>query len=151
MRSRVPAIPKPISEHFSASDALSPLLAKAQRLVALQRTLNSVAPTIAAQCRIANLRDGHVVIWTTNNATAAKLKLLVPRLTERFVSACADVKGVKIEVQFLMAATIGSVNRERDLTPPPSAPLEALARTLPDSPLRNAILSLASKGRRTTT
>ena len=149
MRSRVPPTPQSLPEHFAASEELSPLVAKVARLTRLQRKLVELVPIeMAPSCRVANLRDGQVIVWVTGNATAAKLKLLLPRLVEGFISVCADVKGVKLEVQFLSAPTGGARQVKRAVLAPPSALLDALAANLPPSPLADVVRSIAAKGRR---
>ena len=148
-----PRTPQSVATHLGHDAALAPLLTKAHRLTQLQKVLTSIVPAeIARDCRIANIRHDHAVIWARTNATAAKLKLFSQHLATGFALVAKDVKGVKVEVQF--AAIYGtppdgrSGTGAKNVLTPPAAALEALALKLPDSRLRRAVESLAAKGKR---
>jgi hypothetical protein len=137
-----------LASHLAGDPSLSALLSKAERLASLQEVLSARLPAEAARaCRVANIRGDTVVVHAANNAVAARCRLSVARLADGFRDRYPDVKQVKIEIQTQPAATGGGGHRHRIVIPPPAAPLEQLARDLPDSPLRNAVLSLATKSR----
>lgn len=147
--SRASRLSGSIAKVLGNVDQISPILAQAERLRRLQQELDQSAPAeLARGCRIASLRQGTLTIRVNSNAHAAKIRVLVPRLVERFTSVSNDVKAVKVEVQFLAPPMDGSRRRNRNVITPPEAPLRALADELPESRLRDAIESLARKGRK---
>ena len=130
-------------------DSISPLLHQAERLRLLQQELDhSGPPALTRGCRVVSVRQGTVVIQASNNAIAAKLKLLAPMLLDRLHASGSDVKAVKVEVQFLTPPLAGTGATKKIVVSPPARPLDELAARLPDSRLRDAIASLARKGRR---
>lgn len=144
-----PGRPAPALARLLSNDPNgSALLAKAERLQALQGiVVRQLPPEFAASCRVVNIRGDVVVVHVATNAIAAKCRLLVPRLLRGFIEVVADVREVRFEVQTRAAAMDGDSPLARNRVAPPSAPLDALAGTLPPSPLRDAIVALAAKGR----
>lgn len=137
-----------LATHLAGDPSVARLLAQAERLASLQEVLSSRLPAEAARaCRVANIRGDTVVVHAANNAVAARCRLSVTRLADGFRDRYPDVKQVKIEIQTQPAATGGAGHRHRIVIPPPAGPLKQLAHDLPESPLRDAILSLATKGR----
>jgi hypothetical protein len=65
-------------------DGIAPLMPQARRLIELRESLAAILPeSLARCCSIANFKQGKVVIFAANGATAAKLKLMLPTLSER--------------------------------------------------------------------
>lgn len=97
-------------------------------------------------CAVANLRDGVVVIHAANNATAAKMRLILPRLLASFQANRADVNGVRIELQIPKTPTNGAGRRPaRVISTEAGAQLDACAADLPESPLKEALRLLATR------
>lgn len=125
--------------------SIDPLMPQARRLLELRRTLiDALPPTLARSCSIANLKQGKVVIFAENSAVAAKLRLLAPGLMERLLQTGHEITGIEVEVQ-LKSRDVTRRFEDHKLTPGAARELAALADQLPDSALKNAINSLASK------
>lgn len=142
---------RPLASHLDDDRTLSAITEKARRLAALQRVLAREAPVgMARMCAVANLRDGVVVIHAANNATAAKMRLILPRLLASFQANRADVNGVRIELQTPRTPTNGAGRRPtRVISASAGAQLDACAAGLPDSPLRQALHNLAQRATKT--
>jgi hypothetical protein len=152
MRSRAPQLPRTVVTHLGHDAVLAPLLAKADRLNQLQSALATLVPKeLVRDVRIANIRHDSVVVWARTNATAAKLKQLLPTLLRGFAVVAPDVKAVKVEVQFAATFDHSKDLRQRNSTKnvilPPAEPLQKLAASLPESELRKVLERLAAKGK----
>lgn len=133
-----------LGELLSNDPAGSAFVAKAQRLGALQEILHrQLPPELALACRVVNIRGEAVVVHVANNAIAAKLTVLRPRLLRGFITVFADVREVRVEVQTRVAATGGVSPTIRHRVAPPSEAFSALAEKLPPSALRDAVARLA--------
>lgn len=101
---------------------------------------------MARMCTVANLRDGVVIVHAANNATAAKMRLILPRLLAAFQANRTDVNGVRIELQFPRTPTNGAGRAPlRVLSGAAGEQLDACAAQLPDSPLKQALRKLAAR------
>ena len=99
-------------------------------------------------CTVANFRSGTVVIHAANNAVAAKMRLVLPRLLAVFQEMRVDVKAVRIELQIPETPTIGSGQpRANVLTTGAGVHLDQLAERLPASPLRSVVHALAQRSK----
>lgn len=158
MTGRAPRLFGTVAGILRESDDLAPLVLQLERLRVLQQELDQIlrrsfgeadgrVTDAARHCRVTSLRHGTVTIRVSQNAFAARLKLMIPALLRTFQNTSGDVKAVKLEVQFLTAPPNGTGRSQRSVLAPPAAPLRALAQSLPDTPLRAAIESLAKKGR----
>jgi len=71
---------------LSADSQLQPMLAKARDIHALAGLVDGfLSPDLARQVRVANFREGELVLLTAHSAAAAKLRLLAPSL-RRFLA-----------------------------------------------------------------
>lgn len=138
--------PRNVSALLKSS--IDPLMPQAKRLLELRRILQDTLPAnLGRSCSIANIKQGKVVIFAENSAVAAKLKLVAPGLRARLLEAGHEVTGIEVEVQ-LKARYTTPRNPERQLSPGAARELAKLADQLPDSALKNAVNSLASKVRK---
>lgn len=103
---------------------------------------------LAQRCFVGGFRRGAITVRVANNPTAAKLQWHLPSLLAGFKEMWPDVSAVKVEVQLRTQPTSGTLQKNRSVIAPPAAPLDQLADSLPASRLRDAIASLARKGRR---
>jgi hypothetical protein len=145
---------KPLSSLLSADAQLSALTDKAMQLARMQQVLVREAPAgiagIARMCTVANFRNGTVVIHAANNAVAAKMRLVLPRLLAVFQEMRVDVKAVRIELQIPETPTIGSGQpRANVLSTRAGDHLDQLAERLPASPLRSVVHALAQRSKPT--
>ena len=125
--------------------SIDPLMPQAKRLLELRQILKDTLPdNLARACSVANVKQGKVVIFAENSAVAAKLKLVAPTLKNRLLESGHEVTGIDVEVQLKLRESTPRTPEHR-LTPAAAQELSALADQLPDSALKNVIISLASK------
>src|SRR5688500_1278892 len=85
---------------LSAESQLQPLLAKARDLRALAGLVEGfLSPELACQARVANFRDGELVLLAAHSAAAAKLRLLAPSLSRFLTHQRWQVSAVLVSVQ----------------------------------------------------
>lgn len=139
-----------LSSLLDTNDGIARLSAHAGRLLELQRAFEKAVPAALARFgRVANLKQGRVVIHAENGAIAAKIMQVAPRLADVFLKAGAQVSEVQVKVQPLGVHV--------PATPPPHAAsllspvcdeLNSFAGQLPEaSPLREALQRLARTAR----
>jgi hypothetical protein len=92
-------LPK-IDRILSADGELQPVLAKARDL----RTLGGLVsrffpPDLARQVRVANFREGELVLTAANSAAAAKIRLLATPLSRSLAKQRWQVNSVSVRVQ----------------------------------------------------
>src|SRR5436309_2208188 len=127
-------------------DGIAPLMPQARRLIELREILAGVLPeSLARCCSIANYKQGKVVIFAANGATAAKLKLMLPTLSEQLSKRGIEVTGLEVCVQPLasdsqLTRQAGQTTGTGQLARPP----RARKSRIPKHPWRQA--SLAPNG-----
>jgi hypothetical protein len=85
---------------LSADPELQPVLEKARDIRALGGLVDGFLPAdLACQVRVANFREGTLVVIADNPAVAAKLRLLVPSLSRFLVNQRLQVNSVSLRVQ----------------------------------------------------
>jgi hypothetical protein len=85
---------------LSADRELQPVVEKARNLRALGGLVDGFLPVdLARQVRVANFREGTLVVIAENSAVAAKLRLLAPALSRFLVSQRWQVSSVSLRVQ----------------------------------------------------
>jgi hypothetical protein len=85
---------------LSAEGDLQPLLAKARELRALSELVERfLSADLASQARVANFREGELVLMAVNSAAAAKLRLLAPSLIRFLSNQRLQVSSVSVRVQ----------------------------------------------------
>jgi len=138
-----------INFYLNTSDRLRSLTRDAQRNAELHQVLVDTAPPELTQaCCVKQLRDGTLTLLAENAAIAAKLKQLAARLLVAYQKQRCEVTSIRIEVQVRVAA---------DAPPPARVPkrlsietienLDKLAGQLDDSPLKQALTTLAGRQR----
>jgi hypothetical protein len=85
---------------LSAQGDLQPLVAKTRDLRALAGHVHAfLSAGLARQVRVGNIRDGQLTLLAANSATAAKLKLLGPALSQFLLEQRFQVNSVSVRVQ----------------------------------------------------
>ena len=138
-------LPK-IDRILSADGQLQPVLAKARDL----RTLGGLVdgffpPDLARQVRVANIREGELVIAAANPAAAAKIRLLAPSLSRYLATQRWQVNSVSVRVQ--PSPSPGQVPQPKgqkavQLSTSGLAALHRLRARMADSPARKALEQL---------
>ncbi|HEX6004916.1 MAG TPA: DciA family protein [Burkholderiales bacterium] len=129
---------------------LAALSRKARRLAELQERYARCAPSpLARASRVADCRSGTLLVVADNAAVAAKLRQLVPSLLSNMREREAEITGIRIAVQ------VKEVADDADTRPRAEhAEIEnidvfrALADTLPQSPLKSAVMALIARRER---
>jgi hypothetical protein len=126
---------------LSAQGDLQPLVAKTRDLRALAGHVHAfLSADLARQVRVGNVRDGQLTLLAANSATAAKLKLLGPALSQFLLGQRFQVNSVAVRVQPNSTRT-GVPLREKTvhLSTPALESLRALHDRLEPSPARDAL------------
>lgn len=140
---------KLLNRFLGSGDALARLQDHAARLRRLQVVLErGLPPLLAGLCRVANLKDGTLVISATGGAAAARLKQMIPSLVEHFAQSGHLLQSIKVKVAPPEVAEWRRPPPDRHISPDAKASLNAFAATLPaDSPLRAALERLARRSK----
>lgn len=128
-------------------DGIASLMPQAQLLIELRRRLAATLPeTLKRTCSIANYKQGTIIIFATNGAVAAKLKLMRSKLAKQLSERGVQVTGIEVQVQppepepqVIVRSTQIGTNA-----------LDSLARLqeqLPDSQLKNAVAGFLGRER----
>ena len=91
---------KNLRAYLGSAAGIAGLLPQAERLIELRRIYSKLVPQqLLRSSSIVNYKQQTVVIFADNNAVAAKLRLLSPRLVNDFSKFGAEVTGIRVEVQ----------------------------------------------------
>ncbi len=139
---------KNLRAYLDSAIGISSLLPQAERLIELRRVYRKLVPQqLLRSSSVVNYKQHNVVIFAENNAVAAKLRLLSPRLINGFFENGLEVTGIRLEVQPHQTPKIEAPPKRATLSAAGAESLEALARRLPDSALKQALAAMASRGR----
>lgn len=133
---------------LSAESELQPLVVKARELRALAGLVDVfLSPDLARQARVANFKDGELVLSAANAAAAAKFRLLAPALSRFLSERRWQVKSVSVRVQPRPSRSLGNsadvaTQQKAKLSSGPLKTLRELHATMKDSPAREALASL---------
>jgi hypothetical protein len=132
--------------------ALKPLLTRLAEINSLERIYFEAVPVaLARSSQVSSYENGTLVIAAENGAVAAKLKQLLPTLTQAFVVKGIEVTAIRLAVQVpgAVADSVGlAPARKPALAHSAAQSCRELADTLPESPLREALQRLARRGRK---
>ena len=144
-RGSMPALK--IGRFLSTEGDFQPVMAKAREIDALASLLaDLLPPELAAQSRVANFKDGTLVILAANGPVAAKLKLLSGQLSEGIAKLGAKVNSVSVRVQPGAARTAyAAPHKQAQLSRAALLELAALHARLPESPFRKSLKKLLDK------
>ncbi len=135
-------LPK-IDRILSAEGELQPVLAKTRDLRALGGLVDGFfPPDLARQVRVANIREGELVIAAANPAAAAKIRLLAPSLSRYLATQRWQVNSVSVRVQPTpLRRQVPQGKREKtvQLSTSSIASLRALHGRMAESPARRAL------------
>lgn len=133
---------------LSQPDGIAPLMPQARRLIELRGILAAVLPeSLTRHCSIANYKQGKVIIFAANGAIAAKLKLMLPTLSEQLSKRAFEVTGLEVRVQALDCGS-QPIEKSSKMTPEAASGLARLSGQLPDSELKIALGKFASRHRK---
>lgn len=137
---------KNLRAYLESASGVGTLMPQAERLMDLRRIYAEVVPRqLLRSSSIVNYRQEKVVIFAENNAVAARIKLLSPRLINDFVKRGLQVTGIRLEVQPRPETRAAAQTARRRLSIAGARNLDSLAERLPDSPLKQAVTSLSRR------
>ncbi|MBE0624932.1 MAG: DUF721 domain-containing protein [Burkholderiales bacterium] len=137
---------KNIRAYLDSASGIAGLLPQAERLIELRRIYSKLVPQqLLRSSSIVNFRQQNVVIFAENNAIAAKLRLLTPRLVNDFSKCGMEVTGIRIEVQPRLSHPDEQVHKRAKLSRAGAESLDKLAKQLPDSKLKRALSGMATR------
>jgi hypothetical protein len=138
---------KNLRAYLDSATGIAALLPQAERLIELRRVYQEIMPQqLSRSSSIVNYKQGNVVIFAENNAIAAKIKLLSPRLVSDFSRRGVQVTGIRLEVQPRETRNAEPVEKHARLSSAAADSLRALATRLPDSKLKQTVTDLAAQG-----
>jgi len=136
-----------LDRYLSAEGGFQPVIAKAREIDALSKLCSAFwPPELARLARVANYKEGTLVILAANGPAAAKLKLLGDSLSEYLSKQGAKVNSVSVRVQ----PSPGQAG-DAQTQPPPALTagglreLHGLHARLEDSPFRKALKILLDR------
>ena len=136
-----------LRSYLDSASGITGLLPQVERLIELRRVYTKlVPPQLSRSSSIVNYKQQKVVIFADNNAIAAKLRLLSPRLINDFSKNGLEVTGIRLEVQPRPVPDVQPGRKQARLSSAGTESLEALARRLPESRLKQALSRLAAQG-----
>lgn len=139
---------KNLRAYLDSTAGIAALLPQAERLIELRQIYSELVPQqLLRSSSIVNYKRQTVVIFAENNAIAAKLKLLSPRLVSDFSKRGVEVTGIRLEVQPRENPREEPGHKQAKLSPAGAESLEALAKRLPDSKLKQAVTEMVERKR----
>ena len=137
---------KNLRAYLDSAASIAGLLPQAERLIELRRIYSKLVPQqLLRSSSIVNYRQRNVVIFADNNAIAAKLRLLSPRLVNDFSKCGVEVTGIRLEVQPRPEPRKALNPKQAKLSAAGAESLEALAQRLPDSRLKQALTGMVER------
>jgi len=133
---------------LNQADGIAALMPQAERLIKLREILSSLLPEpLARRCSVANYKQGRVLIFASNGATAAKLKLMLPALTEQISKRAMEVTGLEVAVQAPRPEN-QVAEKSAKMSSLAASELAELCEQLPDSELKTALSRIVLQHRR---
>jgi hypothetical protein len=137
--------PPKLDRLLSAEPTLQPVLAKARELRALAGLVRDFLPP-ELQARVANFREGELVLVAENPAIAAKLRLLAPSLISYLAKQRGQVNSVYIRVQPNTSQRVSAaVQKTAQFSTRTLDSLRDLYDSMTSSPARDALRTLLER------
>ena len=134
-------------DFLKQADEASALLPQATRILELRRALHGILPDqLSRSCSIANVKQGKVVVFTENSVIAAKLRLMAPSVCARLSERGQEVTSLEVRVQ-PPEPEPPAYEKQAHLGEEGAKALKRLEESLPESPLKNALASLARRAK----
>lgn len=152
---------KPLNDWLAKAGPVSSLMRTAQQLAALETDVMSLLPpALRAGIAVAGVKQDMrapgeprtLLLLAAHGAAAARVRQVVPSLLARLQQRGAGIDAIRVRVQPEIGRgdwDVAPAERPRKTGVPATgvASLEALERTLPDSPLRDAIRGMLARQR----
>lgn len=137
-------------EHFLDRDAAAgKLLGHARLLIKLSRRFEAVAPAgMRHAARVANYRDGKIVIHAENGAVATKLRQMSQRLCGELSKGGVECCEMEVKVQPRQTPEVTRTSTQKPLSDKAFGILQTTSAELPPGPLRSALDTLLARAAR---
>ena len=133
---------------LNQAEGIAALMPQTERLIQLREILASLLPdSLARRCSVANFKQGRVIIFASNGAIAAKLKLMLPTLSEQISRRATEVTGLEVVVQAPQSEP-QVAEKSAKMSADAASELAQLSEQLPDSELKTAVSRIAFQHRR---
>jgi hypothetical protein len=150
---------KSIHMLMGEDEIIAPVLKRAELIAHLQKIYTDAIPThLKVSSRVAAMEGSTLVVATANGAVAAMLKQMLPRLLERFRENQKQEQEVTVIRVIVQPEVLGPdagqnrpANRASSAAPMPDSNLSALAETLAESPLKEAVKRIQQRRKRALT
>ncbi len=139
---------RPLTTFIQAEPALKPLLRQLSELNYVQRLYSqAVSPSLAKLGKVGSFRDGTLIIFAENGAAAAKLKQLLPQVTQKISQQLQQPIEVRVNVEVDPLGQKSEPNRRhnRSMSRKAIESLSKLADDLPPSPLKEEVEVLITR------
>jgi hypothetical protein len=144
-----------LNEYFAETTELKSLMAHASLLTKLQRVFAASIPEyLEPVCRVANLKQGVLILYAAHSAAATKLKQLLPSLHETLMQQGFSIIQLQVRIQpdWQTLESLATRAAPPRVAPPvPTASrhdLGSLAAQLPrDNRLRSSLERLLKRSR----
>ncbi|TMH29955.1 MAG: DUF721 domain-containing protein [Betaproteobacteria bacterium] len=138
---RLVLLPAKLDRILAAEGDLQPVLAKTRDLRAFSELVrNFLTAELHTQTRVANFKDGKLVLLAANSAVAAKLRLLAPALERFLQERRMQVNLVSVRVQPIESLKKAcDAQKSVHFSTPALERLRELHERLPASPARDAL------------
>lgn len=94
-----PPLSRSLSEALQLAPTIASVLASHKEAAACYALIEPLLPAgLASQLRPGPLQDGTWTLFAAGNASAAKVRQLLPRLAQRLQAARGDVREVKVKI-----------------------------------------------------
>ena len=141
---------KNLRAYLDSAAGIAALLPQAERLIELRRIYSRVVPEqLLRSSSVVNYKQRQVIIFAENNAVAAKLRLLSPRLVNDFSKSGVEVTGIRLEVQPRQVQGKDRMHKRAIMSPAGAESLDQLARQLPDSRLKQVLADMVARSQPT--
>ena len=123
------------------------LLAQADRVLKASRVFEAIAPKmLALVSRVANIKDGIIIIHADHGAAASKLKQQLQHLASSFNAKGIECRGIEVRVQPSHPFDVSLHGTEKPISEQALGSLGQAAQKLPaNSPLRAALQKLIDR------
>ncbi|MDR2244788.1 MAG: DUF721 domain-containing protein [Burkholderiales bacterium] len=135
----------PLARAIETEPHLAAWLRRHRLETALTRIVRTHLPRlVAGQVRVTDLRDGQLELTVPSGALATAVRQQIPELLTALASHSREFNGIRVRVQPLAAfITTPAIPSRRP--PPAVAPLQTLAKSLPDGRLKDAVSRLIKR------
>jgi hypothetical protein len=130
---------------LGASPELKAIALQAEQLAQIQKKWAAIAPAPFNQhCHTGLVNNGALTLYTSSNAIAAKLKLLIPSLLKKLQKEGLEVTSIRVQVQVESKPRAPTARRQH-VSQSAARKLLDLAEKLPESALQSALKKLAKR------